>query len=99
MIDEVDNGVHYSRMEEFLKTILRIADKNSVQLFMTTHSNECLMHYKEALNNKDMKKYREKTRSYTLKELPDKSIKAYKYNIEEFDYAIEKDIELRGGVR
>jgi AAA15 family ATPase/GTPase len=40
-IDEIDTGIHHSRLPEFLKTILTLAKELNVQLFMTTHSKEC----------------------------------------------------------
>lgn len=98
MIDEIDNGIHYSHMSSFLKTVLKAADKNNVQLFFTTHSKDCIVALKKALSENEMKSYADRTRTYTLQELSNKNIKAYKYNFEEFEYAIDKEIELRGGV-
>jgi len=49
MIDEIDTGIHYSRMKQNFKSLISLAIKNNVQLFATTHSKECLEYYKEAL--------------------------------------------------
>ncbi|MFN0214489.1 MAG: AAA family ATPase, partial [Saprospiraceae bacterium] len=34
LIDEIDTGIHYSRMKNFLKILFQIAIKNEVQLFL-----------------------------------------------------------------
>ena len=47
MIDEIDAGVHFSRLPNFWKTILTAAMEKKVQLFMTTHSQECIKYYKD----------------------------------------------------
>lgn len=99
MIDEIDNGIHYSHMKDILKIIYKVADINNVQIFASTHNRECLRFLKEVLNDEDMKKYQDKSRSYTMKKLPDNRIEAFKYNFEEFEYAVNSDIELRGGIR
>ena len=49
MIDEIDTGIHYSRLKDFLKKVLQTARNKNVQIFATTHSKECLQYYKEAL--------------------------------------------------
>ena len=49
MVDEIDTGIHYSKMKEFWKIILLASKENNVQLFATTHSKECLQDYVEAL--------------------------------------------------
>ena len=40
IIDEVDNGLHYNRYEEFAKLILNSAEIANTQVFITTHSRE-----------------------------------------------------------
>lgn len=96
MIDEVDTGVHYSRFKKYWKTILKAAEANDVQIFATTHSTDCLKYFNEALKEEDVKHLQSKARAYTLKELPDKSVKSYCYDYEKFSYAIEHEIEIRG---
>ncbi|MBK8425753.1 MAG: ATP-binding protein [Lewinellaceae bacterium] len=67
MIDEIDTGIHYSRMKNFLKTVFR-SQKNDVQLFMTTHSLECQQAFAEVFEESDMAQYQEKVRQFTLLE-------------------------------
>jgi len=44
-IDEIDNGVHYTKLDLLWKIILTISKEQSVQVFATTHSKECIESY------------------------------------------------------
>jgi len=41
-IDEVDNGIHYTELDEIWTIILEVSKKLNVQVFATTHSKECI---------------------------------------------------------
>ena len=49
LIDEVENGLFHSRFPMVWKTILDLAKRYETQLFISTHSNECLMGAVEAM--------------------------------------------------
>ncbi len=42
LIDEVENGLHYSVMKEVFSNLYDIATRFDVQVFATTHSAECI---------------------------------------------------------
>lgn len=42
LIDEVENGLYYGRLPALWQTLLRLAKENDTQLFVSTHSYECL---------------------------------------------------------
>jgi AAA15 family ATPase/GTPase len=44
-IDEIDNGIHYSKLDELWEVILKTSKDLNVQVFATTHSKECLESY------------------------------------------------------
>lgn len=44
-IDEIDNGIHYSQLDNLWKLILSISKKTNCQVFATTHSKEMLESY------------------------------------------------------
>jgi len=96
MIDEMDSGIHYSRLKDFWKTILHSAMQNDVQLFMTTHSEECIKYYKMALEELG-EEYRDQARIIELNELTDKSIKSITHTYHDFARSIELENEIRGG--
>ena len=94
MIDEVDTGIHHSRMKVFWKTLIRAARANNVQLFATTHNAECIKYYKEALEEEG-EEMQNDARIIRLAEMPDKQVKAYTREFHEFAHAIENENELR----
>lgn len=99
MIDEVDAGIHFTRFREFWKTILQTAKQNNVQLFMTTHNQECLKYFVEVLQGLDENEFQENARNISLVEVSDRSVKAYTYNFEEMEANLLSGNELRGGIR
>ena len=42
LIDEVENGIHYSLQHDFWKMVMQTAYENNVQVFATTHSWDCV---------------------------------------------------------
>lgn len=94
-VDEIDTGIHFSNFKRFIKVIISTANKNNVQLFITTHNNEFLKAFKEVLEEDDFKNYQNETKCFSLKKLPKGNIKAYPYNFDEFEFAIEQENELR----
>lgn len=99
MIDEIDAGIHYSRFKEFWKTVLKTAYDNNVQLFMTTHNEECIKYFKEVLEN-DLPELKDKSRSITLIENPaTREVKAFTYTFDQLEANIDVGNEIRGGAR
>jgi len=41
-IDEMDNGIHYTMLDELWENIIYLSKKLNVQVFATTHSKECI---------------------------------------------------------
>ena len=94
MIDEIDTGIHYSRFKEFWRVILRTAKENNVQLFMTTHNEECIKYFKDVLDEES--ELKNLTRSITLVEHNEtKKVTAFTYSFEEFEHAINVGNEIR----
>jgi AAA15 family ATPase/GTPase len=46
LIDEIENGIHYTKLYDIWKAIIEIVQKENIQLFVTTHDLESI----EALN-------------------------------------------------
>lgn len=42
-IDEIESGLHYTKMQEFLKALFELAQKLQIQIFATTHNKEFLL--------------------------------------------------------
>jgi AAA15 family ATPase/GTPase len=91
MIDEIEIGIHYSKMKDFWINIIKVCKELDVQLFATTHSQECIESFLEAskeANEKDIRLIR-------LQENKDKSIKAICYKEEYIEYMVESNTEER----
>ncbi|SFV70832.1 hypothetical protein MNB_SV-13-2049 [hydrothermal vent metagenome] len=53
LIDEVENGIHYTKIYDIWKAIIEIVEKEKIQLFVTTHDDESIQALKRA--SEDMK--------------------------------------------
>lgn len=52
-IDNIENGLHSSKLYDIWKTIIKIVDKENVQLFVTTHDKESMEAlYKASIDSK-----------------------------------------------
>lgn len=91
MIDEIDTGIHYSKLKNFWTNIISVSKELNVQLFTTTHSKECIEAFVEAAKEVNEKNIR----LIKLKENKDKSIKAICYKEEYIKYMVESNTEER----
>jgi energy-coupling factor transporter ATP-binding protein EcfA2 len=48
LIDEVENGLHYSVQEDLWELVFRLARQLNVQIFATSHSWDCIAGFQEA---------------------------------------------------
>ena len=49
-IDEIENGIYYENFDELWKIILSISKEQNIQIFITTHSKECIDSYYKMAN-------------------------------------------------
>ena len=42
LLDEIENGLHYSLMPQLWKAIIQAANERDIQIFAATHSNDCI---------------------------------------------------------
>jgi AAA15 family ATPase/GTPase len=95
LIDEVDNGFHFSAMENLWKAILATAKQTNTQLFITTHNIDSLRGLNQVLMSDEYSGYRDDVSAYKLiKNLADELI-TLKYDYHQFSYAIQQEIEIR----
>lgn len=52
LIDEFENGLHYSVQEKLWEVIFYLAEKLNIQVFATTHSNDTIKAFGEVANSK-----------------------------------------------
>ncbi len=48
LIDEAENGIHYSVQRDFWRMVLRTAQESNVQVLATTHSWDCVVGFAQA---------------------------------------------------
>lgn len=48
LVDEVENGIHYSIQRDFWRMVLQTAHGNNVQVIATTHSSDCIKGFAQA---------------------------------------------------
>ena len=98
MIDEIETGIHFSRLKDFWKTVILLCKKYDVQLFATTHSLECQRYFVEAFSELE-EEDREKARNISMIETPQGDVKSITYNFEQFELALKVGANTRGGQR
>ena len=94
LIDEIENGLHYSKLKEVWKWLIYLSQEFNVQIFATTHSYECIYAahsaFKEQESASDFAFFRLQ-RNYETG-----SIECVAYDdIESFDYAMAYGKEVR----
>lgn len=90
LIDEIENGLYYSIIEKVWKSLAKLAIKNNVQLFATTHSEECIKSAYSAFiesSNYEFKLHR-------FDKINDQ-IAVTSYTLDELGPAIEQGLEVR----
>ena len=51
LIDEAENGIHYSHHEEFWRMLVQTAASYNIQVLATTHSFDCIAGFSRAVNS------------------------------------------------
>ena len=92
LIDEFENGLHYSVQEKLWEIIFYLADRLNIQVFATTHSSDTIQSFTSVLakqsNSKDAGK------AIRL-QLHNDNVRAVDYSPEELETAVEYNIEVR----
>ncbi|MBE7473653.1 MAG: ATPase [Anaerolineae bacterium] len=90
LIDEVENGLHYSVMVNVWKAIAFAARQSNTQIFATTHSWECIRAAHEAFSESDIYDFR----LHRL-DRADSEIRAVTYDQDMLAAADVSDLEVR----
>jgi AAA15 family ATPase/GTPase len=92
LIDEIENGLHYSSLEILWKALFRVAKLNDVQIFATTHSYECISALASLMDeNADIS---DQVNLYRIDRKKDVH-KGYEYSAEMIRAGIIEKIEVR----
>lgn len=79
LVDEIENGLHWRKMPNIWKRLRQLCVDTGVQLFATTHSNECLQSLLEAADGHEddfslIRTEVSKTGDHNLKQFAGKSL-------------------------
>jgi AAA15 family ATPase/GTPase len=94
-IDEIDSGIHFSKMKDFWKVLIKTAIENDIQLFATTHNLECLEYFKQAFEELENSPKAE-VRCFLMLEQLNKTVKSVCYDFDAFEWMLDAENEIRG---
>jgi ABC-type cobalamin/Fe3+-siderophores transport system ATPase subunit len=90
LIDEAENGIHYSVQQEFWRMVLQTACENNVQVFATTHSWDCVRGFaRAAVENGNVEGV------LVRLEKEEDGLRAVRYSERRLKIAAEQRIEVR----
>ncbi|MHB9295925.1 putative ATP/GTP phosphatase [Pillotina sp. SPG140] len=92
LIDEIENGLHYSTLKTLWKALLKAVEVYHVQLFATTHSNECIGALASLYDNAPQKS--DSIRLYRI-ERNEGAHRAFEYPSGMIAAGIDSNIEMR----
>ena len=90
LLDEAENGIHYSVERDFWHMVLNTSQRHNVQVLATTHSSDCLRGFARAAAEND-----EAEGVYVRLDRFGNELRAIKYAEEELVTAAEQGIETR----
>ena len=90
VVDEAENGIHYSVQRDFWRMILRAAHQYNVQVLATTHSSDCVTGFARAALESD-----EALGVYVRLERDGDQVRAVEYTEEELATVADQGIEAR----
>ena len=90
VIDEAENGIHYSVQRDFWRMILETAHKDNIQVIATTHSWDCVKGFARAATE-----FEDAEGVLVRLERDDDGMRAIEYSEEELRIAAEQGIEVR----
>ncbi|MCY4500502.1 MAG: AAA family ATPase [Alphaproteobacteria bacterium] len=95
LIDELEEGLHYSAISQTIRALLKLAAARGVQIFCTTHSIELLQNLRGVANCDEFSEFQSGIKCYVLARNQEGSIQPYRYDFEEFDHCISHELEIR----
>lgn len=90
LIDEFENGLHWSVQEQIWKIVFELSIKHNIQVIATSHSRDCIASFsKNWSTNQDIGSF------YRMEVYGDGLIKAIGYDYEDLEDSIDFDVEVR----
>lgn len=89
-IDEFENGVHYSILGKMWEATASFAERFNTQLFLTTHSAECVRSAHEVFAQREYA-----FKLFRLQRESDRTVSAKAFSRDAIEAALKTDLELR----
>jgi len=89
LVDEFENGLHYSVQEDLWRLIAKLANGLNVQVFATTHSEDCIKSFLRATRQAD------NSRLIRLEKRRAGEIAVVYADKDELNYIMDNDVETR----
>lgn len=87
LIDEIDTGLHFTALPTMWKAILQAARQHDIQLFVTTHSDECVRALVDVLKGEDRPLADADCKLYRLEQEAERT-RAYDYDMDLIDHSM-----------
>jgi AAA15 family ATPase/GTPase len=91
LIDEIENGLHHSVQQKLWDAVLNWAHALNVQVFATTHSNECIKSFNKSLKGS---LFKSQAKLFRI-ERKDDIFRSVEYTSELLNESLESDWEVR----
>lgn len=96
LIDEIENGIHFSIYPHLWRSIVSLAEQNDLQIILTTHNLETIIALSTYLESEDVS---EATRNdisiYTISQTAIKGLQSYRYEANGLKNLLSNKIEIR----
>ena len=90
LVDEIDSGLHFSTMSDMWKVVLSISKKLNVQVFATTHSNDCWTSLAEVAEEESVE-----TNEVSIQRIEKEGRMSVTFSKSEMIYAADLGVEVR----
>jgi AAA15 family ATPase/GTPase len=91
LIDEIENGLHYSMLHTLWRAVFSWSQELNVQVFATTHSNECIRAFNTSV---DATLFESEARLFRI-ERKDENFRVVEYSKENLAESLESNWEVR----
>lgn len=91
LVDEIDNGLHYTVQKQLWEIIFKLAKQLNVQVFATTHSSDCISSFSKILSQAD----NAREGRYIRLELKKGNVSQTEYSSGELEIVAAENIEIR----
>jgi hypothetical protein len=91
LVDEIDTGLHYTAMEAMWRMVIETALRLDVQVFATTHSDDCVKALAYLHNS-----YPDLAKEVSVHRLERGASSSVRYSAADLDVAAQHRIEVRG---